>query len=351
MKKSQVTARQVAELAGVSQTTVSFVLNQIESANISEATRERVLKAAQELGYVPAAAARSLARGRSNNIGLVLIKPHHKIFADPFVPNVITGLNQVTQEQGFRLLVEIVDGLDRLNIFENLLRSGEVAGALVNGVWWGQEEFLLPLIHTGYPIISIDQLDSAYTSIPMVTIDHFEGVRQMVSHLIGLHHHRIACITYAPSHDLHMIRRLETYRDSLETAGIPYDENLVRYGTYDPESGYEAMQSLLAEKAPPTAVFGMNDLMALGAMAAIREAGLRIPEDIAVVGYDDMRFSRFTSPPLTTMRAPEIALGVEAGRMLLDLIHQREMTAKQIYLRSELVIRESCGARQSSPDV
>lgn len=342
MKKSQVTARQVAQHAGVSQTTVSFVLNNVEGANISETTRERVLRVAQELGYVPMMAARTLALGRSSNLGLILIKPHDKVFTDPYLPNVITGLNQVAQKENFRILVEIIDDLNRLSVIENLLRSGEVAGVVIHGVWW-QEEYLISLADTGYPIVTIDPFSTDDDGIPLVTINHFDGVRQMVSHLLKLNHRRIACITYAPFSDLHVMRRLQMYRETLEAAGITYDERLVRFGEHDPQSGYEAMQSLLQEKSPPTAVFGMNDLMALGALTAIREAGLRVPEDIAVVGYDDMRFSRFTFPPLTTMCAPEVQLGREAGQLLLDLIHQREIEQRQRYLDSQLVIRESCG--------
>lgn len=341
MKKP--TARQVAERAGVSQTTVSFVLNNVIGSSISEATRERVLRSARELGYVPTAAARTLASGRSSNLALVLVQPHAQVFADPYIPNIITGLRRAVQQEGFRILVEIVDDLSHLDTIESLLRSGEAAGVLVSGLGAGQETMLISLLNEGYPLVALDHLTMA-DDIPTVTIDHLEGVRRVVSHIVELGHQKIACIAYAPDSP-HIQQRIGAYCEVLETAGIAQDSHLIRYGAFEPESGYEAMQSLLS--LSPTAVYGMNDMMALGAMAAIREAGLRIPEDIAVVGYDDMRFSRFTAPPLTTVHAPEKELGEKAGKLLLDLILERSVQERQLYLESTLVIRESCGSKRS----
>jgi DNA-binding LacI/PurR family transcriptional regulator len=342
MKKP--TARQVAQLAGVSQTTVSFVLNNVAGSSISEATRERVLQAARALGYVPTAAARTLASGRSSNLALVLVQPHPQVFADPYIPNIITGLRQSVQKEGFRILVEIVDDLSHLDTIESLLRSGEAAGVMVSGLGWGREERLMSLLDEGYPLVSIDHMNVEKFDIPMVTINHLEGVRRVVSHLVGLGHRKIACIAYSPDNP-HVQQRISAYCEVLNTAGITYDPHLIRYGAFEPESGYETMQSLLS--LSPTAVYGMNDMMALGAMGAIREAALRIPEDIAVVGYDDMRFSRFTAPPLTTVHAPEIELGEKAGQLLLDLILDRPIQDRQIYLESTLVIRQSCGGKLS----
>jgi DNA-binding LacI/PurR family transcriptional regulator len=347
MRKSQVTAQQVARRAGVSQTTVSFVLNNVEAANISRETQERVRRIATEMGYVPDVAARTLARGKSSNIGLVLINPHDQIFTDPYIPNIIRGLDQTTKTHGFRILVEQVYSLDGSDMVESLLRGGEVAGVIINGLIWGDEAKLFPLIEDGYPLVTVDLV----TSPPLhrVTIDHVGGVRQIVSHLVGLGHRRIACITYGPSSP-HVQIRLEAYRQVLEANGIPYDPDMVRMGAYEPESGYQAMQSLLALDTVPSAVYGMNDIMALGAMAAIHDAGLRVPGDIAVVGYDDMRFAQFTYPPLTTVRAPEIRLGYEAGKMLINLINRVPIEQKQFLLPGELIVRESCGSAARSID-
>jgi LacI family transcriptional regulator len=342
MKKSQVTARQVAQHAGVSQTTVSFVLNNVERANISEATRERVLNSAKALGYVPTAAARTLARGTSSSIGMVIVKPHQQVFIDPYIPNVMTGLNQATSAQGYRILFEMVNDLNPIRTIERLLRSGEVAGVVVIGLVWGNEQALHPLLEEGYPIIVTDQVDSPL--VPTTYIDHIDGVRQMMAHLTHLGHRRIACITYGPNNP-HLQRRINAYREGLEAAGIAYDDNLLRYGAYEPESGYTAMQSLLQVDPLPTAVFCMNDLMALGALKALEHAGLRVPEDIAVAGYDDMRFAPYTTPALTTISAPEVQVGIAAGQQMIDLIHRHDTLQVKIILSSKLVVRESCGGR------
>jgi LacI family transcriptional regulator len=341
MKKSQVTAQKVAERAGVSQTTVSFVLNDIKSANISEATRNRVSRVARELGYVPRAAARSLAKGRSDNLGFVLLKPHQQVFYDSYVPNLTAGISRVAQKHGLRIMLEMVEDIGDFETIRTLLLSGEVAGIILSGPVWDIPEEISALVADGQNIVSLDQLSDP--SVHSVRIDHPAGIQLAVAHLVNLQYRRIACIAYAPSNP-HVEQRLAAYRSTLESAGIPYDEALVRYGNFDPESGYAAMQSLLKEK--PAAIFGMNDMMAIGAMAAIREAGLRIPDDIAVVGYDDVRVSRFACPSLTTVRAPEVELGQRAGEMLIELINGVVPAVSHVKLQGDLIVRESCGANK-----
>ena len=341
MKKSQVTAQRVAECAGVSQTTVSFVLNDTKTANISEATRQRVVQVARDLGYVPRAAARSLAKGRSDNLGFVLLKPHHQVFYDPYIPNLTAGMSRVAQQHGFRIMLEMVEDTRDFETIRTLLLGEEVAGVILSGPVWDIREEISALVTDGQKIVSTDPFPDP--RVHSVRIDHPAGVYGVVSHLAGLGHQRIACIPYSPPNP-HIEQRLKAYRAALDDAGIAFDESLVRYGKYDPESGYAAMQSLLAEK--PTAVFGMNDMMAIGAMAAVRDAGLRIPDDIAIAGYDDIRVSRFSCPPLTTMRAPEVELGLRAAEMLIDLINGLEPAEMHVKLQGELIVRESCGAKQ-----
>jgi LacI family transcriptional regulator len=339
----KVTSKQVAERAGVSQTTVSFVLNNTAGMSISEETRQRVLQACRELNYVPHVAARALARGHSTNIALVLIRPHAQVFSDPYIPNIITGLNQVTQQHGYRILVEQLAEPD-IEAISSLMRGGEAAGTLISG-WYDE---LVPtvsqLVNKGYPVVFMGQPDALENDLPYVAIDHLSAVRTLIQHLIDLGHRRIACITYAPLADLQVSERLHIYRATLAGVGLPVEDDLLRIGAFDPESGYAAAQSLLDLPTPPDAIYGMNDLMALGAMSAIQERGLRIPDDVAVVGYDDMRFSRFTFPPLTTVKAPEIELGQHAGEMLLRMVQKKKRHPEPISLLPELIVRASCGA-------
>jgi len=340
MIKKRVTSKMVAKKAGVSQTTVSFVLNKVEGQNISPETTGRVLKAARDLGYVPQAAAQSLAQGQSHHIGLVLLQPHYQVFQDPYIPNVMTGLGEIVRNQGFRLIVEHIDNLKDLHTIRNMLKSGEVAGLILANFHWA-EEITAQLIQEEYPIVLLDATTNK--KYPVVSINHVSGVTIAAQHILSMGHERIACITYAPDDHLHAEKRLNVLRNILEEGGITPDNLLVRHGQYDPDSAYKAMQSLLVTEPIPTVVFGMNDMMALGAMRAILDAGLRIPEDIAVIGYDDMRFTKFVNPSLTTVRAQEIEQGRLGAEMLLNIINDEPLDFRQIELEPELIIRETCG--------
>ncbi|HEX2621845.1 MAG TPA: LacI family DNA-binding transcriptional regulator [Phototrophicaceae bacterium] len=344
MKKLKITARQVAIAAGVSPTTVSFVLNDVKDGNISEETRQRVLEAARTLNYVPDIAARSLARGRSNNIALILGQAHRQVFIDEYIPNILTGIRQAIQEPGYRILVEMIDDGAPPETYTRLFQGKEVAGMIVNLNQPTARDIqnITYCTAQGYPLVALDLFPDVYG----VQVDKMDGVRQVVRHLIGLGHQRIACITFAPEHHPHSDERVVTFRKALEAAGLVLDPSLLRYGSYDPETGYEAMKSLIAEHvgALPTAVFGMNDMMAFGAIKALNEHGLRIPQDIAVVGFDDVRLAGFATPPLTTVYEPDVDHGRLAGEMLVQLINGEVPPQKHINLESRLVVRESCGA-------
>lgn len=349
-KPQKITSKQVAERAGVSQTTVSFVLNQTEAANISEETRQRVLNAVRELNYVPDVMARSLARGRSNNIALVLSKPHRQVFLDEYLPSILTGLNEITQQSGFRILVELVNDPGETNAYERLIHGKEIAGMLVNpnAMTPSDIEQVVTATKAHFPIVALNYV---HPEIYSVSVDKLGGTRTVLEHLIKLGHRRIACITYAPPEHLPPRGRLNVYRTTLEAAGLAFEESLVQYGAYDPETGYTAMKSLLATEQF-TAVYAMNDVMAFGAITAAHEAGLRVPEDMAIVGFDDIRLARYCTPPLTTVHEPDIEHGRTAGQMLIDLINGIMPAEKHVRLATRLVVRQSCGAhlnRQSSP--
>jgi DNA-binding LacI/PurR family transcriptional regulator len=305
-----------------------------------------VLDAARELRYFPDAAARSLARGRSSNIGLILGQPHEQIFIDEYIPNVITGLNKVTKKHGYRMLVEIIDDGSRLDAYVDLVRGKEVAGMILHLNNPSPEEIqkMASFVAEGFPIVGLDFYDQ---SIPSVRVDKLMGVRTAVKHLIQLGHRRIACISYAPfQNNRHATNRILVYRKTLESSGIAYEESLVRYGNFDPDSGYDAMASLLKVEPYPTAVFAMNDVMAFGAITAIHEHRLRVPEDIAVVGFDNIRLARFTNPPLTTINEPDVEHGRRAGEILVQLIDGQVPPELHVTLGTELIIRESCGSQQ-----
>ncbi len=344
VRPKRVTSRHVASRAGVSQTTVSLVLNNAPNANISQPTRERVLEAARELGYAPDAAARSLARGRSSNIGLVLIQPHEQIFIDEYLPTILTGLNQLAHQHGYRILVDILDVADSPTAFADFVSGKEVAGLIVqvgNPSLVALDQ-LANYARSGFPVVTLDRLKP---DLPSVFIDKMDGVRQAVQHLIDLGHKRIGCIPYAPPEtNFHVKQRLDRVAATLRDAGLQLDPALVQAGAYDPKTGYEAMLRLLQHRPWPTALFAMNDVMAFGALEALRQSGVRVPHDMALVGFDDIRLAAFANPPLTTVREPDIELGRLAAQCLIDQIEGRDPAERDLRLPTTLVIRESCGA-------
>lgn len=339
-KRATVTQKQIAKEAGVSQTVVSLALSGSYDITLSEDTRQRVLEVADALGYVPQAAAKSLVKGRSNNIGLVLVRPHYQVFRDPYIPNVITGLSSVVRSHNCRLVVEHIDDIKEVKTISNMLKGGEVAGIVLSSFDMG-DSIIEPLVQEGYPIVMLDTSPENYH---VTTIDHVSGVESAAKHFIDLGHRDVGCIAFGPV-NTHLNKRLQAFIDTFAKHDIEIDPDAIRFGHYDPESGYQAMQSLLADKPHLTAIFGMNDMMAIGAMRAIIDAGLRVPEDIALIGYDDMRFAEFTNPALTTVSAPEVELGQAAGEMLIQLIRGKPVPQKQISMRTKLIIRASCGAK------
>ncbi len=342
MKKHTVTQKQIAKRAGVSQTLVSLALNNSYDVALSEETRQRVLDVASEMGYVPQAAARSLAQGHTNTIGLVLVRPHHQVFRDPYIPNVITGLVEVLRRRGYRLMVEHIDDLNNVQVVSDMLKGGEVAGVVLSGET-GVERVFAHLVEVGYPIVVLNESSALNHT---VRIDHANGIRSAVDHMIGLGHRHVAAIHYGPDND-QADWRLGNLHQTLASHNIAVDPAYIRFGEYDPESGYRAMQGILQLNPRPTALFGMNDMMAIGAMRAIHETGLRIPQDIAVIGYDDMRFAAFTNPSLTTVRAPESEQGRQAAMMILKLIEGQPTHDVQTVLSTKLIVRASCGGAAS----
>jgi len=347
MAKKRVTSKMVAEKAGVSQTTVSFVLNKVKGQNISPETTDRVIKAAHDLGYVPDVAARMLARGVSDNVALVLTRSHDAVLSDDYVSHILTGIAKVFRKEAYRILVEFVDENMQGRTYLKLAHGKEAFGLLVIPYSLSHQDLkaLRSLTAEEFPIVTLGKI---HDEIHSVSIRDHVGILEALNHLHDMGHRAIATISYAP-HDSALVpmRRLKTYRQFLDSVGIAYRNDYVQYGAFDAESGYQAMNRLLSLDAVPTAVMALNDVMAFGAMTAIRESGLRAPEDIAVVGYDGIRLARYTAPSLTTVSAPDVEQGELAAKMLLDIIEQKPTEFQHVELDPKLVIRDSCGYRMN----
>ena len=343
MRVKRPTSFEVAKLAGVSRTTVSFVLNKDSKMSVSAATRQRVLEAARELGYVPDVAGRNLASGRTHTLGLFICHAEH-LRVDAFIPQALHGIHQASQEHGFRVIVEAVEDPGRPDAYTDLVRAKQVDGLVVLNPRKDDEQ-LQALILEDYPLVILgaSELAQAFT---ISTDDNSIAARQATAHLTALGHTRIAHITYGGLEYQGVDERFQGYRQALEAASLPFDRELVREGDYSAASGYEAITSLLDAKADFTALFASNDTVALGAMAALHARGLRIPEDVAVVGYDDIPLAPYAIPPLTTVRSPAIEHGRLAAEMLIQLIRDGSVDRPNIGLSLELIVRASCGARK-----
>jgi LacI family transcriptional regulator len=341
MSGKRVTSQDVAKTAGVSRTTVSMVLNNVKNIQISEETRQLVIKTAEQLGYVPNAAAQALVSNRSQTVGLVMARQSHHIIADAFLNMILDGMLKSVHKHGMRLLIEIVEPKHQQETYLHLSRAKHIDGLVLAGVRQ-DDEGIDTLVREGIPVALIGTLPNA--NICMVDVDNRAAAYKATAHLIHLGHTKIACITNAACEFPAPAQRLEGYRNAIAAAGLPYDERLVRYGDYDLQSGYQQMNSLLEAAVPFSATFVASDVVAHGALSALQERGLRIPEDVAMVGFDDVPYARFMNPPLTTINVPAQQMAELACETLISRISSGDLSPQRLVMPTELVVRKSCGA-------
>ncbi len=341
MARKRATSLEVAREAGVSRTTVSLVLNDSPRSGIPIETRTRVLEAAATLNYYPNVAGRRLASGRTFTIAFVMHQSPERAAADLFLPEVLRGLNTFLSGRGYHMLFSPSDPDQRQSGYAYLIYEGYVDGIVLSGPQLEEQEAVnldaqnLPVVITG----RLPGHDIAY-----VDADNYQGAQLATSHLISLGHRRIGLVTNAPLSYISSRERYRGYQDSLMAAELFYDPALVQEGYFTSDSGYAAMNALLDLAKKPTAVFVASDVVAFGAMQAIKDRGLEIPADMALVGFDDVSIAKYVEPPLTTVQLPAYDLGWKAGEMALQLVDQEEPVTRSQLLATELVIRESCGA-------
>lgn len=319
----------VARLAGVSTATVSRALN--GTGQIAPATRAAIEEAVQRLGYRANSVARSLVTKSTQTIALLLPD-----ITNPFYAALVGGVQESTLAHGYTMLLCTTEGDPaREEQYLSLLRAQQVDGALVDGLRLPAAR-IARFVKDGFPIVCLDR-DVESDSVPLVQVDNRLGGRLATEHLLRLGHRRIAHVTGA--RELRISEeRLAGYREALADH---FDEQLVAHGAFTEESGRAATLGLLERRPDLTAVFAANDLSALGAMSALTARGRRVPEDVSVVGFDDLRLSAFTSPPLTTIHQPATEIGQRATELLLDLTQGREAPRTLHLLEPRLVIRAS----------
>ncbi len=332
------TSRDVAEAAGVSRTTVSFVLNEVTNIQIPEETRRRVREAARRLGYYPDASARSLASQRSGNIGVLLCRSADRVFGDVFLMEVLTGIHEVIHPRRYHILLEAIEDVTAPDAYIGLARSRQVDGLIISGPR-SDDRQLRGLEDEGFPVVLLGRLPES--GLCQVDVDHRAAARTAVDYLLHRGHRRVAFIGQGPPIYTATQARLRGYSEALAAAGLPCDETTLRYGDFSRASGYSAMQELLRLEQRPTAVFIGSDLVAFGALAAVRDAGLRIPDEMAVVGFDDVPMAADVTPPLTTVHLPARPLGHTAAEILMRQITGENVVQQTVLLDTHLVVRQS----------
>ncbi len=334
----KLTLEVIGQMAGVSRATVSRVINKPDS--VRPELRERVERVIAETGFRPNAVARSLASSRTNILGLIIPSVSQTLFTDPYFSHLIQGISQACNINDYTLSLFVFHSHDEEErVFQRALGTGLIDGLIIT-TDRVNEPFInkllereLPFIYIGHPPLP--------SQVSYIDVDNVAATFVAVKHLIRLGYQRIAHIA-APANKTVGIDRKQGYINALLEAGRRVDEKLIAYGNFTEDSGYTAMRQLLEHQ--PDAISTASDVMAIGAMHAINDAGLSVPDDVAVVGFDDLTLASTAEPPLTTIRQPINRFGLLAVETLIDILDAGPEPLRHIILPTELVVRDSCGA-------
>jgi LacI family transcriptional regulator len=329
----------VADLAGVSEATVSRVLSGV--GPMREETKRRVLEAAEQIGYTPSAIARSFVLQRSGNIGVVLpIVPNVHLFSAYYFSEILSGIGHAVEQHGYHLLLQFRSAEARPD-YASAFQMRKVDGCIILGSRSDEAEAdaLAHLYENGWPFCVVGQrFDSPYCQ---VDANHVDGSRQAIEHLTAAGHKRIALVN-GPSVYSNSIDRRRGYEDALRSAGIAIDETLCFQGNYSRKSGYSLAAQLYARKGAFDAVFTANDRMAIGLMQGLKENGMQPGRDYALIGYDDSEASRVTEPPMSTVHVPFFEMGrLAAERLLRSIAEDKGGEPFREQLATTLVVRDS----------
>lgn len=330
------TLEEIAVLAKVSRSTVSRVIN--NDPNVKAETRLRVEKVIEQIHYHPNLAARRLAGGRTGMIGLLVPMGVSTLFMDPYFSFIVQGVSSACNAANHSAMLWLAEPEYERRTVRQFLQNHVIDGAIIASTLI-DDPLLRALMDDDLPFILIGRyLDNP--DVSYVDVDNVKAASEIVSYLVGIGYRCIATIT-GPSNMIAGFDRLAGYKKAMDQHGLPVEDFMISEADFSENGGYAAMQKLLPYR--PEAVFVASDTMAIGAIRAAKEAGLRIPEDIGIAGFDDMPFAASSNPPLTTVKQPIQQCGALAARTLIDMIDHPSATHHHIILPTELVIRSSCG--------
>ena len=338
--RASATLEEVARAAGVSRATVSRVVN--GSPKVSQDVRRTVEREIARLGYVPNRAARSLVTRRSDSVGVVITEPTARLFVDPFFPRLLRGISGELGSRDLQLVLLMPEpGRDAARA-EAYLSGGHVDGVLLVSLH-GDDPLPKRLAGRGIPIV-VGGRPPRGAAVSYVDVDNRGGARAAVGHLASLGRKVIATIA-GPSDMGAGVDRLAGYREGLEEAGLPFSRDLEAVADFGHDGGLQAMRDLLAVRPDIDAVFAASDLMAAGALQALRQARRHVPDDVAVVGFDDSQLAATTQPPLSSVRQPIEEMGREMVRLLVESTERPDPVPRHVVLGTELVRRASSAGR------
>jgi LacI family transcriptional regulator len=338
---SKLTLEQIAELSGVSRSTVSRVIN--NHVSVRPEVRRRVLGVIEETGYHPDPAARSLASQRSGIIGLLIPRAVQILFTDLYYPRLMQGIAQACNTHNLILSLFLFHTADEeQKLTPRIVRRQLLDGVIVSALPV-DDPLVSQLLENNVPFVMIGRPNDP-TKTSFVDVDNIEGAHTAVSYLLRLGYQRIATIT-GPLNTTVGLDRRQGYLNALNERRQPLDPALIVEGDFTEAGGYLAMRRLLPHR--PEAIFVASDTMALGALRALRNAGLAVPRDVALIGFDDLPSSAISDPPLTTIRQPIRRLGAQAVESLIDILARGSQPPRQIIMTTQLVIRDSCGSKSS----
>lgn len=327
------TLEDIAKISGVSRSTVSRVVN--HDRRVSSATREHVLEIIEEYNFFPNLAARGLASGHTNVLGVIIPAGVPSLFADPYFPILLQGVSTACNKQDYSVMLSISDVESEKRLVGRLVQNHLVDGVIIASTLLG-DPIQTTLTNNDLPFVIVGRQPNIAANV--IDINNRQAARQAIDFLIEQGYRRIATIT-GPLNQMAGVDRFDGYTDALKAAGIKVDTRLIAEGNFTEAGGYQGMKVLLHNK--PEAVFAASDITAIGALRCLNEVDLHVPDDIGLIGFDDIPASSTLTPPLSTVRQPIHGMGVAAANLLIEAIKSGSKEHRCVTLPTELVVRKS----------